>query len=296
MHYTKVKGILSSENGMNLYRGCTHGCIYCDSRSRCYQINHVFEDVEVKENALELLEQALRRKRKKCMIATGAMTDPYLHLEEKLNYTRRALELIADYGFGLSIQTKSDRILRDLDLLKKINERGKRVVQITMTTWDEKLCRKIEPHVSSTRERYRVLKILEENGIPAIVWISPILPFINDTEENVNGILDYCIDAKVYGVLCFSMGLTLREGNREYFYAQLREKFPGLEKKYQSIYGNRYEVISPKNTRLMELLRRRCQENELEYRVKELFAYMRKFPCEETAVQLELSDFLEGFL
>ena len=124
----------------------------------------------------------------------------------------------------------------------------------------------------------------------------PILPFINDTEENVNGILDYCIDAKVYGVLCFSMGLTLREGNREYFYAQLREKFPGLEKKYQSIYGNRYEVISPKNTRLMELLRRRCQENELEYRVKELFAYMRKFPCEETAVQLELSDFLEGFL
>lgn len=296
MHFKKAKGILSSSNGMNLYRGCTHGCIYCDSRSKCYHMDHDFEDIEIKENAIELLERALRRKRSKCMLGTGSMTDPYIPLEDEIGNVRKALSLAYQYGFGFTLITKSARVLRDLDLLKAINDKTKCVVQMTLTTCDEDLCRKIEPNVSTTQERAAVLRTLRDAGIPTVVWLCPILPFINDTEENVNGILDYCIDAKVYGVLCFSMGLTLREGNREYFYAQLREKFPGLEKKYQSIYGNRYEVISPKNTRLMELLRRRCQENELEYRVKELFAYMRKFPCEETAVQLELSDFLEGFL
>ena len=158
MHYVEAKGILSAQNGMNLYRGCSHGCIYCDSRSKCYHIDHAFEDIEVKENALELLESALKRKRKKCMIGTGAMTDPYIPLEMELCHVRKALELIYEYGFGLAIQTKSDRILRDIDLLQKINERTKCVVQMTLTTFDEELCRKIEPNVCSTRERFEVLK------------------------------------------------------------------------------------------------------------------------------------------
>ena len=166
MHYIKAKGILSAKNGMNLYRGCSHGCIYCDSRSRCYHMEHVFEDIEVKENALELLEGALRRRRKKCMIGTGSMTDPYIPLEEELCRTRGALELIWRYGFGATVITKSARILRDIELLQKINERAKCVVQMTLTTCDETLCRKIEPNVSTTAERLKALKEFRDAGIP----------------------------------------------------------------------------------------------------------------------------------
>lgn len=160
MHEVISKGILSSNNGMNIYRGCTHGCIYCDARSHCYGMDHIFEDIEIKSNVLQLLEDTLRKKRKKCMIGTGAMSDPYIHLEEKLQNTRRCLEIIEKYGFGLAIQTKSNRILRDLDLLKSINNKAKCVVQITLTTYDEELCKIIEPNVSTTKERFEVLKIM----------------------------------------------------------------------------------------------------------------------------------------
>lgn len=158
MHFTKAKGILSSGNGMNIYRGCTHGCIYCDSRSKCYGMTHDFEDIEVKSNAPELLEKALRSKRKKCMIGTGAMCDPYMHCEEALKLTRSCLEIIDKYEYGAAIQTKSDKILRDLDILRSINEKAKCVVQMTLTTYDEKLCRLLEPNVSTTRERACIMK------------------------------------------------------------------------------------------------------------------------------------------
>jgi len=158
MHYVAAKSILSARNGMNLYRGCQHGCIYCDARSQCYQMDHVFEDIEVKGNAIELLESALRSKRRPCMIGTGAMSDPYIPLESQLQMTRKALELIDKYGFGVTIQTKSARILRDMDLLRSINSHAKAVVQMTLTTCDEELCRKIEPNVSTTRERAEALK------------------------------------------------------------------------------------------------------------------------------------------
>ena len=202
VHFVKAKGILSSQNGMNIYRGCSHECIYCDSRSKCYRINHKFEDIEVKENALELLKDALRRKRKKCMIGTGSMSDPYIPLELKLEYTRKALLLIEEYGFGIALQTKSDRVLRDLDILKRINEKAKAVVQITLTTADEKLCKIIEPEVCTTEKRFEVLKTLRDNGIPTVVWLCPVLPYINDTRENIESILKqngvtYCeIDEK----------------------------------------------------------------------------------------------------
>lgn len=277
MHETEVKGILSAQNGMNIYRGCTHGCIYCDSRSRCYQMNHDFEDIEVKINAPKLLEDALMRKRKKCMIGTGAMCDPYIHLEGKLGNTRKCIELIYSYGFGLSIQTKSARILRDLDLLKKINEKTKCVVQMTLTTHDEDLCKIIEPNVSTTKERFEVLKIMRDNGIPTVVWLSPILPFINDTEENIRGILDYCIEAKVHGIICFAMGLTLREGNREYFYKKLDEHFPGMKTRYIKTYGYSYEVISPNNNKLMNMMKRTCEAHGILCDIDECFKYLHKF-------------------
>ena len=286
MHYVKVMGILSPSNGMNLYRGCSHGCIYCDSRSKCYQMNHDFEDIEVKENALELLEAALRRKRKRCMIGTGAMTDPYLPLEKKLGYTRKALLLIEKYGFGVALQTKSDLVLRDLDILRQINEKTKAVVQMTLTTADEKLCRIIEPNVSTTNERFEALKALRDAGIPTVVWLCPVLPFINDTEENIRTILGMCVEAGVRGVLCFGMGLTLREGNREYFYRQLDIHFPRLKERYIREYGNNYMVDSPRSTELMRLFHRICEENGILHNNDQIFEYLRKFEEKNAAEQL----------
>lgn len=286
MHYVKVKGILSPSNGMNLYRGCSHGCIYCDSRSKCYQMNHEFEDIEVKENALELLEAALRRKRKRCMIGTGAMTDPYIPLEKKLGYTRKALLLIEKYGFGVALQTKSDLVLRDLDILRRINEKTKAVVQMTLTTADEKLCRIIEPNVSTTNERFEALKALRDAGIPTVVWLCPVLPFINDTEENIRTILGMCVEAGVRGVLCFGMGLTLREGNREYFYRQLDIHFPRLKERYIRTYGNNYVVDSPRSTELMRLYHRICEENGILHNNDQIFEYLRKFEEKNAAEQL----------
>ena len=291
MHYVKAKGILSADNGMNLYRGCLHGCIYCDSRSLCYQMDHVFEDIEVKENALALLEQALKRKRKRCMIGTGAMTDPYLPLEEKLCLTRGALELIRRYGFGATVLTKSDAILRDLDLLADINCQAKAVVQMTLTTYDDRLCRILEPGVCVTSQRIAALKAFRDAGVPTIVWLDPILPFLNDTRENIDGILDACIDAGVKGVLCFNMGLTLRSGNREYFYAQLDRHFPGLKERYIRTYGNQYEINSPRNAELMALFHRRCEQNGMLHDVGAVFQYLHEFPEEEQSGQIS---FLPG--
>lgn len=277
MHFKEAKHLLSSSNGMNLYRGCTHGCIYCDSRSNCYQINHPFEDIEVKSNAIELLEYELRHKRKRGMIGTGAMTDPYLHAETELMHTRKSLELIERYGFGVAVQTKSNRILRDLDLYKKINEKTKAVVQMTLTTYDEDLCRILEPHVCTTKERAETLNIFHDNGIPTVVWLTPILPFINDTEENLRGILNYCVEAKVYGVITWGFGVTLRDGDREYFYQKLDQHFPGMREQYIRTYANAYELHSKNNKKLMQILKEECKKHSIVCDVKEVFEYLHSF-------------------
>ena len=288
MHQVEAKGILSAQNGMNIYRGCTHGCIYCDARSTCYQMQHPFEDIEVKKNAPELLEKALRSKRKKCMIGTGAMSDPYLHYEEELKLTRRCLELIDAYGFGLSIQTKSDRILRDLDLLKSIHRKAKCVVQITLTTYDDKLCRILEPNVCPTSRRAEVLNILRDEGIPTIVWMTPILPFINDTKENITGLLNICREAKVYGVLSLGIGLTLRDGDRQYYYKQLDKHFPGMKERYIHAYGNAYELPSPNHPHLWQLLKSECKAAGIVCDAEQLFAYMREYEDKTAVEQLSL--------
>lgn len=278
MHYKQVKGILSANNGMNIYRGCTHGCIYCDSRSLCYQMDHAFEDVEVKQNAPELLEAALLRKRKKCMIGTGSMCDPYMELEKKLCYTRKCNEIIERHGFGLTLITKSASVLRDLDLFKSINDKAKCVIQMTLTTYDEQLCRIVEPNVSTTRERFEALMTLKENGIPTVVWLSPILPYINDTEENLRGILDYCERAGVRGIIAFGMGLTLRDGDREYFYSKLDRHFPGLKQKYIQKYGFAYELESENSPSLNRILRKECRRLNISCNPHEVFAYLNEFP------------------
>lgn len=277
MHEVKAKSILSTKNGMNIYRGCTHGCIYCDSRSKCYQMKHAFEDIEVKINAPELLEDALRKKRKKCMISTGAMTDPYIPLEMNLRYMRKCLEIIEKYGFGINIITKSNRILRDLDLLKRINEKAKCVVSMTLTTYDDSLCKILEPNVSLTSERFETLMTLKEHGIPTVVWFCPILPYINDTEENIRGILDYCLKAEVKGILCFGICLTLREGNREYYYQKLDKHFPGLKERYIREYGNSYVLHSRNHHYLMNIIKRTCNENNIMIESDKIFSYLNEF-------------------
>lgn len=281
MHFVDAKGILSGSDGhhgMNIYRGCSHGCIYCDSRSKCYQFTHPFEDIEVKQNAPELLEAALRSKRKKCMIGTGAMSDPYMHCEEDLRLTRRCLEIILKYGFGVAVQTKSDRIMQDIDLLDEINRTTKAVVQMTLTTYDDDLCRIIEPHVCNTKRRIEVLRQMQKRGIPTVVWLTPILPFINDTEENIRQILNECISVGVKGVICFDMGLTLRDGDREYYYAALDKHFPGLKRTYMERYGDAYELPSPNAKELMNLFKKICEKNGILCTPDACFGFLHEFP------------------
>lgn len=285
MHYVKAKGIFTSDYGINLYRGCTHGCIYCDSRSEIYKFDHKFEDIEVKENAVELLKKELVR-RNPFMVVTGAMTDPYVPIEKRVQHVRKCLELIYRYGYGFSCLTKSDLILRDLDLLKKINEKTKAVVQITLTTTDDNLCKIIEPNVCPTSRRVEVLKKLNENNIPAVVWLSPILPYINDTEENINSILDCCINENVKGVLNLDMGLSLRKGNREYFYRKLDENFPGLKDKYIEEFQDREFICGRNYKKLKGIIKKRCQKHQMLYKQEDIFEYIHEFPSNSVQTKL----------
>ncbi len=291
MHFVDAKGILSGSKGrcgMNIYRGCSHGCIYCDSRSKCYRFTHPFEDIEVKQNAPELLERALKGKRQKCMIGTGSMSDPYMHCEEQLCLTRRCLEIISKYGFGAAIQTKSDRILRDIDLLDEINQKAKCVVQMTLTTYDDRLCGIIEPNVCNTGRRIKVLEEMKARAIPTVVWMTPILPFINDTAENVQALLEACAQAQVKGIICFGMGMTLRDGDREYYYAALDRSFPGLKQRYIQTYANAYELPSPNNGKLMRLFEDFCRKHQILYKPEDCFQYLNHLP--EKTQQLSFLD------
>lgn len=292
MHFVTAKTILTPHS-MNIYRGCSHGCIYCDSRSKCYQFTHDFEDIEVKQNAPELLEETLRKKRKRCMIGTGSMCDPYIPLEKDLGLMRRCLEIIDRYNFGATPQTKSDLVLRDLDILTRINNKTKTVVQMTLTTADDELCRKIEPGVCPTSRRFEVLQACREAGIPTVVWFSPLLPFINDTKSNIEGIVDYCVRAGVHAIICFGIGLTLREGNREYFYATLDRKFPtgsttaSLKELYQKTFGYSYMCSSPHEHELMTYLAKLCRQYNIKLGTDSVFKWIEEFP-DKNPLQPEL--------
>ncbi len=286
MHFVSAKSILTTRPcGMNIYRGCSHGCVYCDSRSKCYHFTHDFEDIEVKQNAPELLEEALRKKRKRCVIGTGSMCDPYIPIEKELCLTRRCLEIIDRYSFGAAVLTKSDLVLRDLDLLSSINKKAKAVVQMTITTADDELCKILEPGVCPTSRRVQVLRECKERGIPTVVWLSPLLPFINDTEENIDAIFESCAEAGVKAILCFGIGLTLREGNREYFYAALERaalrdsRFAGMKERYQKTFGYSYMATSPRDKELMARLARLCAEKNIMLGTDSVFKWMEEFPA-----------------
>lgn len=258
---------------MNVYRGCTHGCIYCDSRSSCYQFTHSFEDIEVKQNAPELLERTLRSRRKRAMISTGSMSDPYQPCEQTLRLNRQCLRIIEKYGFGAAVLTKSDRVLEDLPLLRRIHDGAKAVVQMSLTCADDSLSRLIEPCVCPTSRRAEVLLEMKRAGIPTVVWMTPILPFLTDTRENVNLILDMCFRAKVRGIVCFQMGLTLRNGSREYYYRQLNRLFPGLVARYERTFGLVQEVESLNSPELMSLFHERCAKEGVLHTPEDCFEF-----------------------
>lgn len=265
MHKEKVKTIISSSNRINLYRGCEHNCIYCDSRSKCYQMDHEFTDILVKENAIELLKDELTKKRNKMVFSTGSMSDPYTPLEKDLEYTKKMLEVIYQYGHGIHIQTKSNLVLRDLELLKKINRQTKASVAMTITTADEALCKIIEPNAPTTKERLETLKELSSAGIDTYLWICPILPFINDGLDNLRTILQYAKEANVKGIVHFDLTLTLREGNREYFYEMLDQYFPKMKDKYIKTFQKSYLCPSPYQKYLLDYLINFCKKNQIEY-------------------------------
>lgn len=259
-----------TEYNMNIYRGCSHGCIYCDSRSDCYQ-NPDFDTVKVKADALRIIRDDLRRKVKSGVIATGAMSDPYNPLEAELNLTRNSLELVAAYNFGIAIATKSGLITRDIDLLKEIAQASPVLVKMTVTTTDEELCRKIEPNVSSTRARLDAVSKLRDAGIYTGLLMMPILPFINDTEENIERIVS---DAHSAGARFIypTIGMTMRSGQREYFYKKLDAEFPGMRQKYEKRFGLNYVCSSPKAKDLFNLFAAKCDKLGILYEMKDIIS------------------------
>jgi len=288
MHYARYRTVLSPQGGFNLYRGCTHGCIYCDSRSACYQMKHDFEDIEVKQDAPAMLDRELSSRRKKQMLMTGSMCDPYIPLERELGYTRACLESILRRGFGAAILTKSDLILRDEDLIRAINARTKCVVQMTLTCADDRMSRKIEPNVCTTRRRHEVLKRFQQLGVPTVVWMGPVLPFLTDTEENVRELLELCADAGVKGVVSFAMGMTLREGNREYYYQALDRLFPGTKRQYVQAFGNSYECPSPNAEKLDKLFHGFCERHGILHDLRQVLDYVQEFPKEGEQLEMNL--------
>ena len=255
-----------AEYSMNIYRGCSHGCIYCDSRSDCYG-NTDFDTVKVKENALQIIRNDLRRKVKTGVIATGAMSDPYNPLERELRLTHNALKLIHAFHFGVAIDTKSALVTRDVDTLQDIKAHSPTIVKITITTADDRLCQKLEPHVSSTSERFEAISTLTDNGIYCGVLMMPILPFINDTDENILEILRMAKESGARFIYP-ALGMTLRQGNREYYFEQLAKLFPQVPEKHIKRYGNRYENPSPRAEKLWDIFTAECERLGLLYDMK----------------------------
>lgn len=293
MDYITAKSIISnykednnwfgSNYNMNIYKGCCHGCIYCDSRSDCYGIDS-FDNVKAKENSLELIRKELKSKRKTGVISTGSMSDPYNPFEKKYNLTGRALEIINENGFGVDIATKSDLIVRDIEILKKIKEHSPVLCKLTITTIDDELCKKIEPSVTITSKRFEAIKKLSDAGIYTGILLMPILPFINDTEENIISIVQMakkCGAKFVYPLF----GLTLRNNQREYFLKSLDENFYGIKQKYLSTFGNEYLCLSPNANYLYKVFSDECKKLGLLYKMKDIVKdYKRGYGSEQISL------------
>ncbi len=293
MEFIKAKSILSKVKygnewygvayNMNLYRGCSHGCIYCDSRSNCYHMEH-FDRIRGKENALNILEQELLKKREKGVIGIGSMSDTYNQLEKEYEQTRGALKLISKYGFGVSIDTKSDLILRDIDLLEEINLKNNVIVKFTITTPNDELSRIIEPNVCVSSKRLKAIKTLSNHGIFVGIMMNPILPFITDSEEDIKNLvrLAYLNGAKFIHTY---MGMTLRDKQRDYYYSKLDIHFPHLKEKYRNYYGNRYCCVIPNAKKIYQVFTDECNKYGILYTMDAIIkAYKKKKENEQMSL------------
>jgi len=265
---TKSSDWFGANYNMNIYRGCCHGCIYCDSRSSCYRIDN-FDTVRVKENALEIIRNDLRRKIRPGVVSTGAMSDPYNPLEEKYLYTRNALQLIHAYGFGIAIATKSPLVTRDIDLLEDIKEAMPVLAKITITTADDSLSEKIEPNTAPSSQRFAALETLSKHQIFSGILLMPVLPFLEDTEENILNIVRRAHECGARFIYP-AFGVTLRENQREYFFSRLDELFPGLRERYQKTFGTNYRCSSPKASTLWTLFTAECRRLGLLYKMQDI--------------------------
>lgn len=293
MHYKEVKAILTPQNGLNIYRGCNHGCMFCDGRSTCHRMDHDFEDIEVKTRAVDMLENALKKKRTRSMINTGSLTDPYVDIEADLQYMRRCLHQIERFDFGVVIQTKSNMVLRDIDILDKINRKTKCVVVIKMCTADEKLAKILEPNASTVTERKEVLLAMKERGIPTLVNLGPILPYINDSEKALMDIIDICKEARVYGIMTDKMWPVIREGNKERFMELLGKHFAELYDRYEDEFEGAKVLATPNQLGLKRLLMESCEENGIVYDKDELLRFMREYKNKTMGTQMSIFDFGE---
>ncbi len=261
---------------MNLYKGCCHGCIYCDSRSDCYQISD-FDQIRAKDNAITILQEELRRRIKTGVIGTGAMSDPYNPFEKKHEFTRKALTLIDLNQFGIGIATKSDLITRDIDLLTRIKSHSPVICKITITSIDDRISQLLEPHVCPTSRRLQAIRKLSEAGLFTGILMMPILPYLNDTPENILGII-HAAHGNGAKFIYPWFGVSLRSGQREYFYRKLNELFPGqgLSTLYQQQYGSSYSCNSPKAGELHRLFLKECNRLGLLYRMEDIICAYKK--------------------
>jgi DNA repair photolyase len=258
---------------MNLYKGCPHGCIYCDSRSNCYHIEN-FDEVRIKKDVIEILNNELKSKKKKGVIGIGSMSDTYNPFETKYEITRRALELIEYYGYGISIETKSYLITRDIDIFKNINKKSSVILKLSITTADDALSKIIEPNVSVSSERFKAVKELSEAGLFVGVLLIPVIPFITDTEENIRQIVKLAYENGAKFI--FSMdSVTLRENQRDHFYKKLDLYFPTLKEKYIETYGDKY-ICSSLNKNLAKVFKEECKKYNLLYKMDDIIKAYKK--------------------
>lgn len=272
--YAENNSWFGNNYNMNIYKGCSHGCIYCDSRSECYRVDN-FDRIRAKENALTLIENELRTKRKKGVVGTGAMSDPYNPYEKEYKLTRGALELINRYGFGVSIATKSDLIIRDIDILKEISTHSPVLIKITVTTADDALCKKLEPNVAPSSQRFKAIRELSSQGVFAGILMMPVLPFIEDTEDNINGIIELAHKSGAKFIYP-AFGVTLRQNQRDWYYEKLDELFPSIKEKYIKHYGNSYECRSPRAKELFGLFKKKCNESGILYKMNDIITEYKK--------------------
>ncbi len=282
---TKDSRWFGVDYNMNIYRGCCHGCVYCDSRSECYQIQD-FDQVKAKKDALVIIRNDLRRKVKTGVVGTGSMSDPYNPFEKELKLTRHAMELVDAYGFGMAVATKSALMLRDMDILESIKDHSPVLCKVTVTTADDALAKKIEPNVSSPSQRLDMIARLSEKGIFTGILLMPVLPFLEDNKENIMSVVRCAHQAGarfIYAV----MGMTLRGNQREWYFDRLEELFPGqrLRERYLKAYGGRYECASPGARELWKMFEEECQKYGILYKMDDIIHASRR-PYETTQLSL----------